>query len=80
MAGAGRAAMLGLFALANTATGSLAGVRLQFWNDGVWYRSAVAPAGDLPTALGPWTDATIDVDVRNAGVRAWPALGRSGSR
>ena len=68
-------AMLGLFALANTAAGSLAGVRLRFWNDAVWYRSVVAPAGDLPTALGPWTEATIDVDVRNAGVRLWPAAG-----
>jgi len=67
--------MVGLFALMNTAVGSLAGLRLKFWNDAVWYRSVIAPAGDVPTALGPWKDAIIDMDVRNAGVRPWPAVG-----
>jgi hypothetical protein len=68
-------AVVGLLAAANTAIGSLTGVRLKFWNDTVWYRSAIAPAGALPSALRPKEATAIDVDVRNSGVRPWPATG-----
>jgi O-antigen ligase len=68
-------AVVGLLAAANSAIGSLAGVRMKFWNDGVWYRSAITAAGEIPDAMGPRTYAAIDVDVRNNGVRPWPATG-----
>ena len=68
-------AVLGLFAFANTALGSLVGTRLKFWNDEVWYRSVIAPAGELPAELAPGSQTVVDVDVRNSGVRPWPAGG-----
>jgi hypothetical protein len=54
---------------------SLTGVRMKFWNDTRWYRSAIVPVGEWPTALPPKTRTAVDVDVRNAGVRPWPATG-----
>ena len=68
-------AVVGVLAVANTAIGSLTGVRMKFWNDTRWYRSAIVPVGEWPTALPPKTRTAVDVDVRNAGVRPWPATG-----
>ena len=66
-------AVLGVLALANTAAGSLGGLRLRFWNDDVWYRSTITPAGGVPGALRPGAETAFDVDVRNSGARPWPA-------
>jgi len=68
-------AVLGLVTVANAAVGSLSSLRLKFWNDEVWYRSAIVPAGDLPGAMLPAGVTTIDVHVRNSGARPWPAAG-----
>jgi O-antigen ligase len=68
-------AMVGLLAFANTAAGSLNGLRLKFWKDGVWYRSAIVPAAGVPATLAPAEHVHFDVDVRNAGARSWPAAG-----
>jgi hypothetical protein len=68
-------AIFALLAVANTALGSLGGLRLKFWNDDVWYRSTITPVGDVPTSLAPDGRRTFDVDVRNSGARPWPATG-----
>jgi hypothetical protein len=68
-------AVLGVVAVLSTTAGSLAGLRLKFWNDDVWYRSVITPAGTIPDAIAPATDTTVDIDVRNTGVRLWPASG-----
>jgi hypothetical protein len=68
-------AVLGLLALGNTVVGSLTGLRLRFWQDDVWYRSVITPVGSIPAAIAPSQETAIDVDVRNSGVRPWPATG-----
>jgi hypothetical protein len=68
-------AMIALIALGQTALGSLAGLRLEFWKDAVWYRSEVRPVDGVPAPLAPREVARFDVDVRNAGERPWPAAG-----
>jgi O-antigen ligase len=71
-------AVLAIFALltvANTAFGSLAGLRLKFWNDDVWYRSTITAVAKLPAAMPPDGRRTFDVDIRNGGVHPWPASG-----
>jgi len=64
-----------LLAVGNTALGSLAGLRMKFWNDDLWYRSTITPVGALPTGLAPGHRTAIDVEVRNSGARPWPASG-----
>jgi len=66
-------AVLGMLAVGNTAVGSLVGLRLRFWNDDVWYRSTITPAGGIPASLRPGASTTFEVDVRNSGARPWPA-------
>ncbi|HEY7372467.1 MAG TPA: O-antigen ligase family protein [Polyangia bacterium] len=70
-------ALLGLLAVGQTAGGTLSGLRLAFWKDDVWYRSAIVPVAPPPGLLAPKQEATFDVDVRNAGARPWPAAGPS---
>jgi len=68
-------AVLGLLAVGNTAVGSLTGLRLKFWNDDVWYRSVITPVDRIPAAIVPVREMHFAVDVRNSGVRPWPATG-----
>jgi hypothetical protein len=68
-------AMLALIPLGQAAFGSLSGLRLKFWKDGVWYRSEVRPVDGVPAPLAPREVARFDVDVRNTGERPWPAAG-----
>jgi hypothetical protein len=68
-------AAIALLALASSARGSLGGLRMKFWNDDVWYRSAITPAGAPPAQLAPGAETVFDVDVRNSGARDWPAEG-----
>ena len=68
-------AVLGLLAVGNTAVGSLTGLRLKFWNDDVWYRSVITPVDRIPAAIVPVREIRFEVDVRNSGVRPWPATG-----
>lgn len=68
-------AVLGLLAVGNTAVGSLTGVRLKFWKDDVWYRSAITPVERIPATIVPVREIRFEVDVRNSGVRPWPATG-----
>jgi hypothetical protein len=68
-------ATFALLAVANTALGSLAGLRMKFWNDDLWYRSSITPVGAMPTGIAPGLRASFDVDVHNKGARPWPASG-----
>jgi len=72
-------AVLCLLAGGNALVGSVSGVRLKFWNDDVWYRSTIVPVNPspspLPATLAPGEEVQLDVDVRNAGARPWPAAG-----
>lgn len=67
--------VLGLLAVGNTAVGSLTGLRLKFWNDDVWYRSVITPVDRIPAMIVPVREARFEIDVRNSGVRPWPATG-----
>jgi hypothetical protein len=69
--------MLGVLAVANTAIGSLNGLRMKFWKDGVWYRSVITPVGGVPATVPPSDYLHFHVDVRNAGARLWPAVGEN---
>jgi len=70
-------AVLGLLAVGQTAVGTLSGLRLAFWKDDVWYRSAIVPVVPPPGALAPKQETIFEVDVRNTGARPWPAAGPS---
>jgi len=67
--------VLVLLAIADAMVGSLSGLRLRFWKDDVWYRSAIVPVETLPATLAPAEEVQIEIDVRNAGARPWPAAG-----
>jgi hypothetical protein len=57
---------------------SLSTLRLKFWQDEVWYKSAIGPAPDgpgLPTTLAPEELAAVAIEIRNLGARPWPAAG-----
>jgi hypothetical protein len=68
-------AIFALLAVTNTALGSLVGLRMKFWNDDAWYRSTITPVAAVPGDLAPASRTAFDVDVRNRGVRPWPATG-----
>jgi hypothetical protein len=68
-------AAFALVAIGNAAFGSMVGLRMKFWNDGLWYRSTITPVGPVPAALAPSGRTAFDVEVLNRGARPWPATG-----
>jgi hypothetical protein len=66
-------AVLTVLLVGSTAAGSMAGLRLKFWQDDVWYRSTITPVDAIPAVMAISRKMQFDVDVRNNGVRPWPA-------